>query len=125
MNKQEYMKMYYEEPEEIVVTKDDVKEYIKTIADAANALKESMYELEYGKLRDGKYQHRITSCAVRTDSYGNMEIHMYEGIELLAKALDRILEKVPRESAEYPWEYELRYFGVRFFQLIKAEGKQA
>ena len=124
MNKQEYMKMYYEEPEEIVVTKDDVKEYIKTIADAANALKESMYELEYGKLRDGKYQHRITPCDVRTDSHGNMEIHMYEGIELLAKALNMILEKVPRESAEYPWEYELHYFGVRFFQLIKTEGKQ-
>lgn len=125
MKKSDYLREYYEEREEIALSDGDIKEYIKTIADAANALKEAMYELDYGKLIDGKYQRQITPFDIRTDVNGNIEIQMYKGIELLAKALNMILEKVPRESDEYPWEYELHYFGVRFFQLIRAEEKQA
>lgn len=49
------------------------------------------------------------------------EVHMT--VEAFHEAFPEVLEPMPRESEEYPWEWSMVVDGVKFFALAK-KGEQ-
>lgn len=119
MTKEEYMKIYDAEPDEITISDADIKDWLDSIVDGLIKAMESRYSLCWGKLDldEGEYENEIYPCggAGEWDS-----IHIFSGIEKLAKALNCKLElDRDRKRTDYPNEYYFKYRGIRVFQLEK------
>ena len=112
MNKDEY-KALYESEARIDLTDDDIRTWLDRIIDAFIARYECDYRLAYGE-RDsrGRFDHVIETCLSE-----NKELHIYRGIELLAKATGNDLVLEDNEDDKYPWRYSIIYRGIKVFQI--------
>ena len=126
MEKSKYMKLYKREPEEIQFSEADIIEYVDRIVDAVIVLDDALYQVDFGKLEDGKYENTIYPCDIR-NSRDEIEVQIFKGIDLLAKATWNTLTRKERRDSQYPYELAMNYRGVRFFQLMdgkkESEGK--
>ena len=120
MEKTKYIELYKSEPEEIQFSEADVIEYADKIVDAVLVLDDALYQVEFGKLEDGKYENTIYPCDIR-NTRDEIEVHIFKGIDLLAKATGNTLTRKERPDSLYPYELVMYYRGVRFFQLINGE----
>ena len=120
MEKTKYIELYKSEPEEIQFSEADVIEYADKIVDAVLVLDDAVYRVEFGKLEDGKYENTIYPCDIR-NTRDEIEVHIFKGIDLLAKATGNTLTRKERHDSLYPYELVMYYRGVRFFQLINGE----
>lgn len=117
MKKEEYKAIYDKEPDFIALENSDIKEWLDTIVDALNVAQSNAYELWWGKLADGEYDHRIAPCNPDYNS-----LHIYKGIEYLA---DVVGAKIETEVEEYEnstgFRHYFDYKGVRIFELCDTE----
>ena len=111
------MKLYKREPEEIQFSGGDIIEYVDRIVDAVIVLDDALYQVDFGKLEDGTYENTIYPCHIR-NSHDEIEVHIFKGIDLLAKATGNTLTRKERTDSPYPYELAMNYRGVRFFQLM-------
>jgi len=119
MTKEEYMKILENDPDEINLTNEDIIEWLDSIVDALNIATENSYILSWGKLNldEGEYENSIQPCGSNNYRY----IHIYTGIDKLAKAVGCELECNEGWSKEYSYRYFFKYKGVEIFQLEERE----
>ena len=116
MTREEYEKLWNTEPDIIDLTDADIIAWLDDIADALKRVNNCRYDLYYGKLdRDkGEYEKHIELV-----SNDNPRLHVYDGIDTLAKIVGCELERIDRSDDDYPYEYHFTYKGVYVFQLNK------
>ena len=117
MTKENYMTIYDKDPDEIQLTNEDVREWLDAIVDPLITASKNKYNLCYGVLNldRGEYENQIRPCL----SHEKPELHIFEGIDKLAKAIGRNLNINPDRGTEYPVEYWFDYKGCKVFQLEK------
>ena len=116
MTREEYEKLYDSEPDAIELTDEDILEWLNNIVDAFKQLRKCRYDLYYGKLDrcKGEYENYIELC-----SMGALELHVYDGIDRLAKITGDKLQVFDSgdEGDKYRYTYFFKYKGVKIFQL--------
>ena len=117
MTKESYFEIYNTEPDVINLSKEDIVEWLDTIAENAKKLYESVYQLDYGTLNKdkGEYEHSIHPCS--HNEY--LTLHIYEGIDKIADAVGAKLSCEDRYSPEYPYMYSFEYKLLKIFQIEK------
>lgn len=117
MTKESYFEIYNTEPDVINLSKEDIVEWIDTIAENAKKLYESVYRLDYGKLneKEGEYENSIQPCSC--NDY--LRLHIYQGIDKIADALGIKLSVINDYDAEYHYKYSMNYKLLNIFQLEK------
>ena len=117
MTKEAYFEIYNTEPDVINLSKEDIVEWIDTIAENARKLYESAYTLDYGKLNEekGEYEYHIHPCS--HNEY--LTLHIFEGIDKIADAVGVKLSCEDRYSPEYPYMYSFEYKLLKIFQIEK------
>ena len=115
MTKEAYFEIYNTEPDVINLSKEDIVEWLDTIAENAKKLHESIYGLNYGNLnvKEGEYEYNIQHC----DNTDMFRLHIYEGIELLADAVGAKLSLEDDHSNTYRYKYFFDYKWMTVFQL--------
>lgn len=121
MTKETYMALYDQEPDEIALTDDDVRQWLDTIVDGMITAREGMYTLCYGKLDTdrGEYENEIMPAGWSGDYRDWKELHIYDGIDKLAAAVGGEIFCEDRGDSDYPWQYFFVYRGIKVFQIEK------
>lgn len=110
MNKEKYMELY-DRDENIDLTDEDIVEWLDGIVNPIIELSKNDYSLCWGVLEDGNYSSEI--CVCRDDK----RLHIFSGIDMLAKAVGETLTYRKRDDDEYPHEYSFEYKGVHIFEI--------
>lgn len=115
MTKEHYMKILENDPDEINLTSEDIIEWLDGIVDALTIATENSYILSWGKLNldEGEYENNIQPCG----SNDYRHIHIYTGIDKLAKAVGCELKCKEDWDMQYQYYYFFKYKGVEIFQL--------
>ena len=122
MDKEKYMKLVDGEADEINLTDADIIEWFDKIVEAKRECVQSSYDLHFGKLdRDlGEYEKSIEICSDTVT-----RIHVYKGIDRLAKVLGKELTVIERHNKEdYPYEYYFKYKDAYVFQITELKVEQ-
>ena len=72
------------------------------------------------KLMESEARGGINVVGIRQDG-----VHVYEGIEKIANALNVPMEVVERDSEDFPYEIQVEYADVLFYQLCEPNGDMA
>lgn len=67
---------------------------------------------------EGDYQYSISVCGQQVDPFYREEMHIYSGIENIAKILGcELTERNRKGDREIPWEYHMNYKGYDLFEI--------
>ena len=112
MRKSKYMNLYKKE-KDIDLTDEDIREWLDRIVINHVKAWKNEYDLCWGTFKNGEYSNEISICR---DSI--VKIHIYRGIERLAKAVGEKLQYRYREGeGKYPHEYYFNYKEAYVFEI--------
>ena len=115
MTKEEYLKLYEKEAEELPLTDEDVIEWLDSMIARVKEYNEAYFDLMWGKLDydEGEYEHKIMLCSPQVS-----EIHIYTGIDELARILK---EEVQKEYFDN--KYDKYFFPYNEFTIFELKEK--